>query len=74
MDEAERLAWLKERIYRPREHVRARKLENGQWEVFDGSVTYTFEDEQFKESYELAAQSQQLTKYETGKQYEYHRS
>lgn len=70
MDEQQKIEWLKSQIYRPKERVRARRLENGQWEVFDGLAVYTFDDGTFKDGYELAAQSQRIDK-EHG-QYEYH--
>lgn len=70
MNEQERLRWLRERIYRPRERVRARQLTNGKWEVFDGAAVHTLTDQDFRDNYELGAQSQKLVK-EHG-QHEYH--
>jgi hypothetical protein len=64
--------WAKERIYRPKEHVRARKLTNGNWEVYDGVKIIELEEGYFKANYELAAQSQVPNK-DRG-QHEYTRS
>lgn len=64
--------WLTAKIFKPRERVRARLKDNGEWEVFDGVEVHIFTNEQFTADYELAAQTQRLVKYDDGKQYEYH--
>jgi hypothetical protein len=70
MDELTHDEWLQHKIYSPIERVRARQLENGEWQVFDGVEVHMFDDEVFKGTYALCAQSMSAHK-ERG-QYEYH--
>jgi hypothetical protein len=64
--------WRQYKIYSPIERVRARQLESGEWEVWDGVEIHQFSNDEFKGTYALCAQSLSETKYEDGKQYEYH--
>lgn len=71
-DEA-REAWLAERIYTPRERVRARTNDASDLiEVFDGVEIHTMSPEDFHEAYDICAQSQVYNK--PKKRHEYHRN
>jgi len=61
--------WQEARIYRPKERVRAIRL-GDTWHVFDGVSIHEFTDRQFRDNYEIAAQ----TAYgdEDSKRIEYH--
>lgn len=49
--------WMQAQIYRAKEKVRA--IHRGdKWFVYDGVRVHEFTEEQFKDAYELAAQSQ----------------
>lgn len=48
--------WLQAHIYRPKERVRAIH-KDGKYYVYDGVEVYEFTEDEFKATYELAAQS-----------------
>lgn len=70
MDDLEQKRWLRERIYRPKERVRARQLATTDWEIFDGVTVVTVNNEYFKETYMLSACDASYNR-DNG-QYEYH--
>lgn len=72
VSEATRKLWLSQKLYAPKERVRARKVGDGTVQIFDGVCVWAITEREFAETYEPCAQSQVCVDSDN-RIFEYHR-